>query len=96
MGEAGVIEVAEHGLGGRLLHRQVVVRAAPRRHLALVAAAAGGAADEGRGVGRLRGGSGTAHRRGRHHDHGGGCQNPSDGGSDPHHCAAGCRSLAQT
>jgi hypothetical protein len=96
MGDAGVIKVAEDGLGGRLLHRQVMVRAAPRRHLALVAATAGGAAGKGPGVDRLRGGSGTARRRGRHHHHGRGCQNPSDGGSDPHYCAAGCRSLAQT
>jgi hypothetical protein len=51
LGEPGIVEVAEHGLGRGLLHGEIVMRAAPRRRLALVAAAAGGIADEARRIG---------------------------------------------
>ena len=57
MGEAGVIEVAKDGFEGRLLHRERVLRIAPRCHLALVAPAAGSAADERRRLATLRGDS---------------------------------------
>ena len=44
--EAGVVEIAEHGLVGRVLHRGLVLRGAPQFRFGLVAAGAGLAADE--------------------------------------------------
>ncbi len=51
-GASAEIGDVKGGLCGRLLHRQVVMRAAPRRHLVLVTPAAGGAADEDRRIDR--------------------------------------------
>ena len=44
--EARIIEVAEHGLVGGVIHRQLVLRGEPQLGLGLVAAGAGVAADE--------------------------------------------------
>ena len=54
MGELGVVEVPEHGRSRRFLHRQIVIRASPRRGLFGVAGAAGRAADVGIAFGRRR------------------------------------------
>ena len=65
VGEGGIVEVAEDGGLGRLGHRQVVVRAAPRLALGLVAPGAGGAADvTGRRVRKRRRGDACAHADG--------------------------------
>src|SRR5262245_56572282 len=47
MVEARVVEIAEHGLVGRVLHGEPVLRCAPQLRLGAVAAGAGLAADEG-------------------------------------------------
>ena len=52
--ERGVAEVAEDGLGGRLLHRAVVVRPFPPRILCRVAGSAGSAPHESRSQGQRR------------------------------------------
>ena len=45
--EAGIVEIAEHGLVGGVLHRGLVLRGIPQLCFRLVAAGAGLAADEG-------------------------------------------------
>ena len=50
--EAGIVEIAEHRFVGRVVHRVLVLRAAPKLRLRLVAAGAGLAADK-CGDGRL-------------------------------------------
>ena len=53
--EACVVEIAEHRLVGRVLHRRLVLRGLPQSCFRLMAACAGLAADEGRGGAVLRG-----------------------------------------
>ena len=66
VGEARVVEVAEDGLLARLLHREVVVRAAPAPGLLGVALLAGAGADERE---RRRPGGGPLPRRRQPEDH---------------------------
>ncbi len=44
--EAGVVEVAKHGLVGRVIHRVLVLRAVPQLRFGLVTAGTGLAADK--------------------------------------------------
>ena len=53
--ETGIIEIAEHGGGGRVLHRMLVLGFLPQRGFGLVASGAGFAADKGGGSGSIAG-----------------------------------------